>query len=1074
MAKNNLTTGRRAGTMHVRVLPNTKHFPRELKQQLERIEKSIPALKVDIKSANVDRNRLQRSIKAQLARIGEFEIDVTANVKEIRKQLQEVVKEKPISIAPELDRIMVQRLQADIAKAMREIEPKLSLDVDDDEIRNYVEYLSREFERLNTKIDLQILTPEEAAEIRHRLHEIKDEIDEVARDRTVRVDVNPFTSWASARLAWLARPRVVELIPKVAKAAALKAATMLAALSGARLSYDYMKRFSDWISDLDKKLPSIAFSAIGLTTAFAGIMGSISGIVGIGDGFAATLPSLLLVPGLLAGAAMSAVALFVALKDSKDELAELGDGYKNLGQIIKHAFWTEARQSIIDFSNSIMPQLERSFEKTSIAIGKFTAKLAKSFQDEFAGGRLEKMFDGLTESWNELSKGTDAFAGAITNLGLVAARYMPRLAKWFVRQADTFDNWLSQVATDGRLDGWIEESIDAFYALWDVMAATTGIFQGLWKAAEAGGSGGLRGFADMLLRWEKAVNGAKWQETLTAMFRGANKALDGFAYGLERLGNMLHTQRVSIEYFVGTAGTALGNFIAEVSDALARPKFGDGLVKFIDGVSRGLEGLEPALAPLSDMFGSLLGFMGTFAEELGKTLGLLGEKVAPEIEKILDRIEPRLGELGETLRGVIEEIDWESIGNQAADLLDGVIVLANELVPLLGEVVELVDELGVLKGVANLAEDLGNVASALGDVIDLLKGDELKDGAFSDGSGLVESLGDISMSMGGMGFMVEWLYEQFMKIEGMPELIDAAWAAFPDIWNGFKDDVVLAFTDFPALVREKGAETAAGWLVGAQTKWLDVTVWLATRGAEVMSHFATSGAWLITHGTSLMTGFRAGVLAGWAKVTGWFTTVSVIVKGFFSGAGSWLYDSGVSLLAGFKAGIIASFDSVKREVESGLAGIRALFPFSPAKEGPFSGRGWVSYSGESVGATFGDSAVDALKGARDKISRSLGGIRSDFTSLSGDVSSMRPSFDIASQFTTARDYSVNLSGAVSSSVAALGGPGGSTGLRSGDHLVLRVGSKDFDAYVDGRAGAVSDIKFEAGSEGRVYDQFGVK
>src|SRR5690606_5614859 len=138
--------------------------------------------------------------------------------------------------------------------------------------------------------------------------------------------------------------------------------------------------------------------------------------------------------------------------------------------------------------------------------------------------------------------------------------------------------------------------------------------------AEAAGSKGLRGFADMLLRWDKAVNGLRWQETLTSMFRGARVALDGFGDGLERVGRMLHTQRETIEYFMATAGSALGDFIGEIADALAQPEVAQGLTEFIDGIADGLKSLEPALEPMARAFGSLADTVGELARVLGPVL----------------------------------------------------------------------------------------------------------------------------------------------------------------------------------------------------------------------------------------------------------------------------------------------------------------------------------------------------------------------------------------------------------------------------------------------------------------------
>lgn len=678
-----LSVGKQAGKMHIRVLPNTKHFPRELKKELDKFEKMF-SFSVPVDDVRLRKAQVRQSIQRQLDTLDKFKVnaDVDAHTKKARAQIEEITRDRKIGVLPDIDTVYLNRMRATLKRSLESIEPTLKPTVDDDETRARINRLASEFDKLDDDMHISVISPEEAARIRHRINEIGDELDEMAKDRTVHVDVNPFTSWASARLAWLTRPRMVEIIPRVSKAALAKAAAAIAALSGARLSFDYMKRFSDWISEVDKKLPRITFGTLGLTTAFSALMASVSGIVGLGDGLAATLPSLLLVPGLLAGAAMSGVALFVALKDSKDQLAELGDDYTNLGGIIKDAFWGEARDAIVSLSNSIMPQLERSFDKTSLAIGRFTKKLMGSFEKEFAGGRLEAMFDGLAAGWDELAKGTDAFAGAITNLGLVASRYMPRLAAWFVRQADTFDNWLSDVATDGRLGVWIEEAIESFYALWDVMAATTGIFSGLWKAAEAAGSKGLRGFADMLMAWDKAVNGAKWQATLTSMFRGAGTAMSGFADGLKRVGDMLYVQRDTIEYFMGTAGVALGGFIGDIADALARPEFSEGMTRFIDGIAAGLESLAPALPALSDAFGSLLGFMGDLGATIGPVLADAFIALAPALTEVLDALSPLLPQLGEAMVDAIGKLTpvIANLTNFIVDVMPGAISVISNLV----------------------------------------------------------------------------------------------------------------------------------------------------------------------------------------------------------------------------------------------------------------------------------------------------------------------------------------------------------------------------------------------------------
>ena len=78
------------------------------------------------------------------------------------------------------------------------------------------------------------------------------------------------------------------------------------------------------------------------------------------------------------------------------------------------------------------------------------------------------------------------------------------------------------------------------------------------------------------------------------------------------------------------------------------------------------------------------------------------------------------------------------------------------------------------------------------------------------------------------------------------------------------------------------------------------------------------------------------------------------------------------MLDGLASGISDAIGGVVDTVQGGLAQIRGLFPFSPAKYGPFSGHGYTTYSGkalmegwaEGIGGGTG-SVVSAITGAME-------------------------------------------------------------------------------------------------------------
>lgn len=77
------------------------------------------------------------------------------------------------------------------------------------------------------------------------------------------------------------------------------------------------------------------------------------------------------------------------------------------------------------------------------------------------------------------------------------------------------------------------------------------------------------------------------------------------------------------------------------------------------------------------------------------------------------------------------------------------------------------------------------------------------------------------------------------------------------------------------------------------------------------------------------------------------------VLGALGNIGSTLSSSGRSLIDGFIGGIRRGFDNAVSAVKGGLQRIRDFFPFSPAKVGPFSGKGYTTFSGEKLLRDFG-------------------------------------------------------------------------------------------------------------------------
>lgn len=692
--------GRNAGRVSIRVVPDTTRFRRDLKRSLD-IEERRTSFTVNVTKAKLDKAKIRADIARQMRGLKDISVEVDVRTNVIDAAAEELRRaDSNLRIKPTMDLLTLKRLRNEMQKSLGTIEADLSATINDRRLRQQLDHLSAAFDRVGGKLASNILSPEEAEKLRVRLNEIKRKVEEIAESRTVRFDANAFTAFASRQLAWVSRTRFVDLVVRVSKKSIADVTATLAALSGARLTWKWIDDFLQQMKELDRNLPSLLGWTTGITSLVASLFAATSGLVGIGQGLFSILPAFLVLPGLFLNALGSVTALIVALKNSGTELAVLKDDMHELGDIINETFWGRARQPIIDLVQRLMPQLRNAFRDLSAGIGDFAGAMANSFGKELANGRLESIFNGIADGWRVLASGADGFAGALVSLSNIASQYTPRLAGWFVRQANAFDKWLKATSEDGRLSGWIETSIDSMYDLWDATVGVAGIFEGLWNAADAAGSTGLNGFAKMMLQWKEIVNGADFQRGLTAVFRGSYTAMEAFGDAIKAIGGLFVDLDKEFERFIGSAGQFFGGIIEAAFVALSNsPEFARGLTGLSLGLDLGLEKIAPTLQPIADTFGNFLGLVGDLASTILPAAAGAFSDLMPAVDSLIGTVEDILPDLAATVTKIADELgpifkDFiDKVGPTLGDALVSVAEILADLVPLIGDVLSMIADL---------------------------------------------------------------------------------------------------------------------------------------------------------------------------------------------------------------------------------------------------------------------------------------------------------------------------------------------------------------------------------------------
>lgn len=109
---------------------------------------------------------------------------------------------------------------------------------------------------------------------------------------------------------------------------------------------------------------------------------------------------------------------------------------------------------------------------------------------------------------------------------------------------------------------------------------------------------------------------------------------------------------------------------------------------------------------------------------------------------------------------------------------------------------------------------------------------------------------------------------------------------------------------------------------------------------------------------------RAAVANALSGIVGNARNLPGLLLSVFAILPNLLVNSGRGMIEGLWRGIQGAIGWVKGMIGGALQSIRNLFPFSPAKEGPFSGSGYTTHSGKALARDFAGGILSELPGIR--------------------------------------------------------------------------------------------------------------
>lgn len=731
---------------------------------------------------------------------------------------------------------------------------------------------------------------------------------------------------------------------------------------------DFQKAFSNLSSGLSSVTSHmLTFAKAG--AAFAVVQSAASTL---GPLLLSAAGAAALIPAALIGAAGAMATLKLGADGIKKAFEALTPTLDKLKSDVSASFQTSLAPAVNNLK-TILPGLRTGFQSIATAMGGVVTQVTNMLKSGQKTAQLNTIFVVFSQVIQNLGKAVAPFLSGLINIGEIGVPILKQLTSGAGAVAQKFNAWTASAEGGKAISNTITAAIEAFKTLGQIIQQVVGIATNLFSGLSSG-AGGLAG---TFLPALKSINQALGSE-------GMQKALGGIGNALATVGQAVGS----------TLGPVLQTVLPLLSQALqaAAP----GIAALVQGFGELVKGIAPALPAVGQLAAVLGSGLGQVAAALGPVLGQLATVLAGTLAQAIPALVPVIVTLVQALGQIL---------NAVAPLIGPLIQLvAAALQPVLSVITALIPPFvtlanSVLAAIKPLIPPMTQAFAALGQALGPLAG--------ALGNAIVQIFQALLPVVGPLVGVVVSLVQAFIPL--IPVVVS----------------VINIVTPIIALLAQ-----VAAMMINVQLQALKPLIDLFGVGAALIGGAMTSINNIIASVVGSVTGLFSGLVSrisgAWASITSnvsnavnnvknsitskFDEAVSFVgsIPGRILGAlgdfGSMLFRAGSSIIQGLIDGIKAKVGAVTSAISGVLSAARNLLPFSPAKEGPFSGKGWTLYSGRSISEALaqgieerGGLAVSAM----EKTMTAVAGVTAAPQFGASVNAAVSNSVDAATQFTGA-------------------------------------------------------------------------
>lgn len=745
---------------------------------------------------------------------------------------------------------------------------------------------------------------------------------------------------------------------------------------------------------------------LGLTAAISPVIGLAAGLPGVFVAGKAAMEIFQLATGRFQGAlqalAKGGVEELAGVMDDlgpvarrfAEHIAAVWPVLEGIRERIENAFFAafvqhdlfESWPTLMDFVAAAANRLSPALERVAGFMGNIVTVAIEWGTSLTAFIHMEKILNSIVWVLMQMQDAVEPLLRGFFAISALGAGFFATFAVPLSKILTQFGLWLEKIVRTGEALMWLNNAWEVLKQFSVLLFDLTSLFAGLIRAMQDAGLGALGVLGQLVKAMNTWVQSSEGQKVLIEIFKALHAIGEAFIPVLRGIIEALGGFAPVIARLATTAAPILINVLNAINFGLQG--IAPGVEILVKAFGDGIADLVPAVIELGKAFGLILYAISPLLPKLAGIAQFLGISLANEVKQLVPLLRLFVEVLGHSLQIMAP------LGSAILRLVaGGLSVFLEMLIRILPTVAEIVMILGTFF-VQVLFEILNAVAGVLPYIADLVR---------LWGIEFIKALKVLLPML--QDVIVQWIRLLPAILNLLPPLIEFGMKLLPIIVDAFRamlphsemfarllaeilTRLIPLIPEFYSLANAliPLAADLARLAIVVSTMLLPIVERMLPIVIKVTEGIVRFFTWMfnVLVGNSIIPDLAEQIIAWWhwavngvksvvqwfvnlpgmfaewlsdlldtvvrwlSAVVDWFKALPGWVVSAISGLAQKLYDAGREILQGLIDGLWSMYGNVMNTVGDILGRIRSAFPFSPAKWGPFSGRGYTLFSGQAI------------------------------------------------------------------------------------------------------------------------------